>query len=156
MAILGLLTYNISKNTNEENKNNSFLLKRIESYDSLAYFLTEVFTAVDTITVKAFKLRKGRLTNEMINTIKNDLEKDAKIFLQFYSLVMTFEQRYSYLYNYDFSSPEFQQLIDEAEKFTVFIDALINKDDSEIVEFHDPKVIKILYDILEKLQSELK
>jgi hypothetical protein len=156
LIILGLLTHNIGKQSNEENKNISLLLKRIDSYEQLAYFLTEVFTSVHAMTIKVTKIRKPGQTIDMINKIKEDIEKDAKVFLQFYSLLATFEQRYSYLYKYDFSLKEFQDLIDEAEKFTIFIDDLINKHDDEIIEYQDPKVINKLFLVLEKLQKELK
>lgn len=156
LVILGLLTHNISKQSNEENKKNNLLLKRIESYDSLAYYLTEIHTSTSTISDKLSRLSNPRLTNEMKNKIITDVESEAKIFMQFYSLVLTFEERYSYLYEYDFLCKQYDELVDEARKFNSFFQELLQTREGKITPLVNPQINQKLEEVLKKLQLELK
>lgn len=156
LIILGVLTHNISKQSSEENKNINLLMRKMDSYDKLAFFSTEIFTAIQIMTAKGLKLNSPVITIEMVNSIKAELENDIKIFMEFYSLLVTFEKRYGYLYRYDFSSDEFEDLINEAESLNGSIDNLINSTLNDPKELLLSTTLHKLHAILGKLEMELK
>lgn len=157
LIILGILTYSISKQSNEENKNTNLLIKRMESYDKLAYFYTETFSVMHTMATNVTKFTNLKLSPEIRRSAQIEMERDAIVFTQFFSLLSTFELRFGYLYEYDFTCAEFSELIDEAEKLNVFFENIITL---QVVEKDKDKTkmkaIEKLQIILEKLEFELK
>jgi hypothetical protein len=139
LIVLGYITYLISRNDNEENKNLYLLQKRIDAYDELLKYLPKINNVVDILSqnlvislAARIKINKKKsLTKSNFNKnddsidIQSDQNKYAdaieeirvelKFFIELYNYLMTFQIRYEYLFKFNFESKLFKELVENAK-----------------------------------------
>ncbi|MFH6987760.1 hypothetical protein ACHRVW_08445 [Flavobacterium collinsii] len=112
LIILACLTYQLSKDESQQNKEVALLLRRIEVYDSISAFLSDI------------KRNKINLFQD-INSIENDLTRNPPLnldhhtreindFFQFYDnmyyMINSLKLKYNHIFEYDFESNDFISL----------------------------------------------
>lgn len=112
LIILACLTYQLSKDESQRNKEVALLLRRIEVYDLVSAFLSDI---------KRYKIN---LFQE-INSIENDLShnpplnldhhtREINAFFQFYDnmyyMINSMKLKYNHIFKYDFESSDFNSL----------------------------------------------
>jgi hypothetical protein len=121
LVILGYLTQTINNQSVEENKNVSLLLKRIDSYEILADYLPEIHKVFFDLNIYIKALDRNLSHEEKHNASVRDFEKYTMVVVDFYSIVVTFKDRYKYLYKYDFECQDYQNLCKHVLVFKEYV-----------------------------------
>ncbi|MCR4033634.1 MULTISPECIES: hypothetical protein [Flavobacterium] len=159
LIILAILTSSINKQSNAENKKNSFLLRRLDSFDQLSSYLDKI----GCITVYV-----GTVLNENKVTKKLSDEHEVMRLKEYRHTLIeitvylgTFRQRYGHLYEYDFYSTEYLELLKSSDKFKDLFDTIIliinGKDNHKEIISDDYEKFTTKFDqVLINLSKELK
>lgn len=160
LVILAILTSSVSKQSSEENKKNSFLLKRLDSYEQLTYFLTKVRQIIMHLEAHTTNFESG--VSEILSDdyTNNHLSEYKHTLIEFLVFATSFNERFGHLYKYDFESDEYVGFIKSIENARAFFVLLISKingndldkklDSKMFDDFHDKFSI-----ILNNLSKEL-
>lgn len=126
LIFLGYLTYLLSKQSNSENKKNNILMRRMDAYHELTSYLPQVnqflldFTKV---TGRLFdKLSEENLDYDLIREEKLELNKQKNLFVNFYYLLFYFNVKYGHLFDYDFNSDNYKEIIKKADSLRIFFE----------------------------------
>lgn len=159
LVILAILTSSINKQSNAENKKNSFLLRRLDSFDQLSSYLDKIghITIYVSTVLNENKVTK-KLSDEH-DILKLKEYRHSLIEITVY--LGTFRQRYGHLYEYDFYSTEYLDLLKSSDKFKDLFDTMIliinGKDNhKEIISDDYEKFTKKFDQVLKNLSKELK
>lgn len=157
LIILAILTNTVSKQSNQENKNINLLIRRMDSYEILSKYLTEIELAHVTGTIDLGKA-KDSLYPHVKRIFLDKLEERFVVHFELYALLISFRIRFSQLYQYDFDSKSYRNLVEASKKVKNNL-MIISKDDIEFEgdfakdyeEFFD-----LFHELLETLKKELK
>lgn len=126
LIVLGYLTHLVAKQSNEENKKNNLLLRKLDVFDELTSYQPELnifigdFIRFLNIINKDFKT--PFLTPEKRLHYELELSKKNGFFIELYYYLYSFKNRYGHLFNYNFSSPEYVRLITNGEIMIKFFE----------------------------------
>lgn len=110
----------IAKNSVEENKKLYFLQRRIEAFDELMKYLPQFNMAPFRILVPLKKMtKKIKETNsfESLESIIEELDIRMNVFSEFHYFLFNFKVRFGHLFNYDFNSEDYKNLLTTTGKF---------------------------------------
>ncbi|MCC9066304.1 hypothetical protein [Flavobacterium piscisymbiosum] len=163
LIILAILTNTVSKQSSEENKNVTLLLKRIDSYEKLTDHLPTLnqifFDLYDDISGLIEILHYPEL--QFGPKVKALAEK-ARIFKHLHVFLLTFNHRFGHLFIYDFTAKEFKQLVIDLNEVIIYFDLVVEHMKKRSGDF--PEFPQNQFDnfnnsfgkILNNLQKELK
>ena len=126
LAILAILTNTVSKQSSEENKKTTLLLKRIDSYEKLTEYLPALnqifFDLYDDISalIEILHYPASKFDPKL-----NELSEKARIFKDLHVFLLSFNHRYGHLYNYDFTSKEFNQLSTDLNDTIIYFNLVV-------------------------------
>lgn len=141
LGILGYLSYLLSLQSTKEGKKLFILEKKMEAYHDLTMHIKGINMITENIKrsttllniVNDFPLEKKF---EPVLKMNEELIASCQPIKQFYFTLMTFNVRYSHLFEYDFSSGDFKEFISESksacQKFDLVIDKFTRKSDNEL------------------------
>lgn len=157
LVILGLLTHNIGKQSSEENKNINFLIRRMDSYDLLSKYLTDIELANITGRIYLDKAKEAKAYEEKLN-ILNNLQEKFVVHYELYALLTSFRSRFSQLYSYDFDSQRYRHLVETSRKVKENLMIIHNDDrefDGDFLEQYE-EFFELFNELLENLKKELQ
>jgi hypothetical protein len=159
LIILAILTSSVSKQSNEENKKNSFLLRRLDSFDSLTSYLDKIGQITIHLHAVFNENKETKKLTDEYDIIK--LKEYRHTLIEFTVYLETFRHRYGHLYKYDFYSSEYRELLESADKFKDLFDTLIliinGKENNKDIISDDYDNFTAKFDlILKNLSKELK
>ena len=132
LIVLGYLTYLISEQSNKRNQDLFILEKRMEAYDDLTKHFKEINlvhkkVSQSIIFMNVFeKLDSEKRTEHLFTTLK-ELAAITSTFTDFYHTLFSFNARYGYLFEYDFSCLEFTALVKETKVISDSYDSIVQK-----------------------------
>lgn len=162
LIILGLLTYYISKQSNDENKKVNLLMRKLDSYDELTKHLPEVNQFLPNLD-KSCRLLTNKFSNELIDPLeikeeKKELFYSISTFSDFYYFLYSFNARYGHLFNYDFDSENFKLLLKKGSELNDHFKSV--KDSFEFGEnkysAFEVNVLKDFFDLLVKFINGIR
>jgi len=165
VIVLGYLTFLVSKNSSKENKNLFLQQKRIEAYDELMKLLVPFHLTY----------QRGLQYLEKINSTKNNKQEidltnilyDADefnnktyFFSEFHYSLYNFNTRYSHLFDYDFESKDYLELIrltlELKEQHTSFYSAILNSNTELLKPFNSIEELnRLLALFLNQIRNEI-
>lgn len=159
LIILAILTNSINRQSNEENKKNNFLLRRLDSFDQLSSYLDQIGQITIYLNVVINENKKTKLVKDPHDILKLKEYRHSLIELTVY--LETFRHRYGHLYKYDFYSTEYRELLKSADKFKDLYDNLIliisGRENYKDIISDDYDYFTRKFDIvLKKLSKELR
>lgn len=115
VVILGYITYLLSKNSNEENKNLYILQKKLDAYEELMKY----FPRFNQAPLKLKYLLEGLVRDlpesgndkELLNQVSERILIQLEFFVEFHYFLFNFNPRYSHLFKYDFESNDYRRSI---------------------------------------------
>ncbi|WDF66622.1 hypothetical protein [Flavobacterium sp. KACC 22763] len=159
LVILAILTSSINKQSNAENKKNSFLLRRLDSFDQLASYLDKIgqITVYVSTVLNENKVTK-KLSDEH-DILK--LKEYRHTLIEITVYLESFRHRYGHLYEYDFYSIEYIDLLKCSDKFKDLFDSIIliinGRDNNKEIIGDDYEKFTTKFDqVLKNLSKELK
>lgn len=163
LLILGYITYIVSRNSNEENKNLFFLKKRIEAYDELLKYMPKLYTFPKTFHKLNAITRFNSLDTNRSTTVGqrerySEIMKIYEFLIEFQFYLKNFPSRYSHLFKYNFKTEDYRLIIDYCQKFSKSFEYYIDIKDLVIDESHDLDIesMSSLLSSLNTLISNLK
>lgn len=160
LIILGLLTYIVSKQSNQENKKINLLIRKLDCYDKLTSFLPEI-TRISNDLIRSTKviIDKSQSDDVRLESL-NSFRNLTYVFRDLYHFILTFDRRYGHLFEYNVNSTDVQGLLFNLNKLNDFCDAVIDRrlETDIIVENGDElnKMIHYYNIIIDNLKKELQ
>lgn len=126
LIVLSYLTYLIGLQSNEENRKTNILIRKFDAYEvvssKMASILSALALANTHLKVMTYNKNNGLpYKNEAVN----DIIEQSRIFHEFYALIATYGERYGHLFNYNFKSNLYQDLIKKADETSKSFEHLI-------------------------------
>lgn len=160
LIILGFLTYELHKNSTEENKNLFNYQKKIEAYDELAKSISTVnYTAAkfNQLSTRFCSLKYP--TQSDIDNLIKDIDILTFKYNEYHFFIYNFSLRYSILYNYNFNNNEYKQLLKTSNnlvnELTSFSNSLSNKSPSPMNLITALEHVNLLTDFINELREEI-
>ncbi|UPZ14367.1 hypothetical protein [Flavobacterium humidisoli] len=145
LIVLSYLTYLIGLQSNEENRKTNILIRKFDAYEVISSKMTSILSALalanTNLKVATHKKNNGLPYN---NVAVNEIIEQSRIFHEFYALIATYGERYGHLFNYNFKSIFYEDLIKKADEtsksfekliITIYTLEEINNDQSVISDF---------------------
>ncbi|WP_346863684.1 hypothetical protein [uncultured Draconibacterium sp.] len=118
LGILAYITLLVRKQSSDSDKNLYILQKRMDAYEALSLHLHDYNKSFDLLNtiyenvadVQVNKYSKDSLINSLTN-IQVEIASFNKITQDFYHFMFHFKLRYSHLFEYDFDSEQYLDLI---------------------------------------------
>ncbi len=119
LIILGFLTYELHKNSTEENKNLFNYQKKIEAYDELAKNIPVVNLLAQRLgsIIESYN-NTNNPTQSNFDDFINRMTQEIFKYYEYHFFLFNFNVRYSILFKYDFSSEGYQKLINTSRQLT--------------------------------------
>jgi hypothetical protein len=130
LIVLGYITYLIAKNSVEENKKLYFLQRRIEAFDELMRYMPQFNMAPSRILLPLKKMEKKiKETNsfESVDSIIEEINMQMNIFSEFHFFIFNYRVRFGHLFNYDFNSEDYKNLLLNTGKFKDYFKSISEK-----------------------------
>jgi len=166
LIVLSYLTYVVSKQSNEENKKTNLLLRKFDAYDNLLCYLPIINSLSNSMPrdmkLVSKKIKEANTIGETIQIDKREVISSAKKFIEFNHFLFNFYARYGHIFKYDFTSKNYNDLIDNSNRITDFFNSIIdsyqlNFDEVTNKEIPDFAVFfNNLAEFVNSLKNELK
>jgi hypothetical protein len=141
LGVLGYLTYLIAKQSNEENRKRALHDKRMIAYDRLC----EHAAAINSFNYKLRIIPKVNPNEksveglaEHVSELLNEMRKVAHFYIDLSSFLREFNVRYSHLFDYDFKSKVYLQLIKDCELVFEYFISKVDSNDEEVTSGAPP------------------
>ncbi len=131
LIVLGYITILISKSSTEESRKLYLLQRRIETYDELAKMLPIINTSgrrmrgiIDLMKHELNEAPENKQTivKEMLHTLRGELDDIAK----YHFFLFNFKARFSHLFEYDFDSEKYKELVKSSRFLSEVLDKMYN------------------------------
>lgn len=166
LIVLGYITYLIAKNSVEENKKLYFLQRRIEAFDELMRYMPQFNMAPTRILLPLKKMaRKIEETSsyESLDSIIEETNAQMNIFSEFHYFLFNFRVRFGHLFNYDFDSEDYRNLLINSGRFKDYFTTISEKfitqerfeTNEQLIEIFNNTSL-YLTNFLNELRNELK
>lgn len=160
LVILAILTNSVNKQSNEENKKINFLLRRLDSYDQLTCYLNEIGQIIMHLDAHTIGYNTDSKSFSEDYNGENLIDFKKRL-IEFTVFLEAFQPRFGHLYQYNFNSLEFNNLIKNSHELRVFFALIISKINGK--DF-DKKLDSAIFDafslsfdaVLRNLSKELK
>jgi len=167
LIILGYLTYIVSKESISENKKMNLLMKRLDSYNELTYYIPKINLFAPTMNRMIASISKDLDNLEILDDESFKKKKDLTIknlilFSEFHYFLFSFNVRFGHLYKYDFNSEEFELLLESSNQIHEFFEQIINlfeldkPYDSDKMNPNFTLLFERLADVINSLRTELE
>lgn len=165
LIVLGYLTYLVGKQSNEANKENNLLLRRLEAFNELSDFMPKMdFQIKETskcVNILNENLKNNFLSIEKEENYKNIISTQCSNLSKFFSYISYFDVKYKHIFNYNFKSNDFKELKESAQKndedyqqIQIFIDS--NTKNGENLDLSEMEVfLRLLSTFLKEISKEL-
>lgn len=117
LIVLAYITYLVSRNNSEENRNLNLLKRRLDAFEELIKYYNKVNTKgwATAIIVNSIltELKKTDVLT-ITTTVKNLSEKlnnEIVFFFEYYYFLNSFDKRYSHIFEYDFSNDDYNKVV---------------------------------------------
>ena len=161
LIILGFLTYELHKNSTKENKNLFNYQKKIEAYDELAKSIPVVNILAQRLgsIIESYNNTSNPTQNnfdEFINRMNQEIFK----YHEYHFFLFNFNVRYSILFKYDFTSNEYQKLINTSRQLIENLNLLHQsflkgKPSNAKIESIALEHVDLLTDFINELREEI-
>lgn len=166
LIILGYLTFLVSEQSNKENKKINILLRRLDAYDKLSSYFPEINRFISriyrTVTILNDKIEKNIEDQNSITEVKKELYKKIDFFSEFYHFLFAFNLRYGHLFEYDFNSIFYRNLVENAKLVNDHfksVEATFELGKDNYVPYNHELTIKLFDDLVifvDSLRKELE
>ncbi|WP_299224141.1 hypothetical protein [uncultured Aquimarina sp.] len=164
LVVLGILTYLVGKQSNEENKRVNVLMRKLDAYNELTKYLPKINQHIpewaNSIKIIDQMLKDTEsITNSDYLERRNQLIKELKLFPEFHYFLFNFNLQFGHLFEYNFSNKDHKDLINSSSKICNFYNSIITSLElSETQSFEKPN-IELFFDkltiLVNKLRNEL-
>lgn len=167
LVVLGYLTYIVSEQSNEKNKKLFLFQKKLNAYEEL----TKHFKSINSISGRLIQVIQMDNFNRTLNPEKEreslfetfqQMSEINRTYLNFYQELFSFNIQYGHLFDYDFSTSEYKELLQEIKKLSENYEAILR-------DIHDRKPLnlsierltpqtpcqQLLVNVINKLRSEV-
>jgi hypothetical protein len=181
LVVLIVITIQVNKLNSEENKNLFLFQKRIEAYNELSKFTSQLNTLPSELnmTIQYFgeKITERQLLidNQLLDDYSQNIESIIKlkyecdkklndlrrIFNGFYFFMITFNLRFGHFFAYDFNSNEFKTAMELLSKLNETFNKFASFEKSkniDFVAFHSEYLMinNLILPVINKLRKELE
>ncbi|MBD78551.1 MAG: hypothetical protein CL840_06505 [Crocinitomicaceae bacterium] len=118
LIILAYITVLIAKNGNQEQHQRFLLEKKIIAFDELGAFLLKLNVALRMISLELKNTtdKASNLDLEGINLGKSKIREQVEIYVSYGAFIFTFYARYGHLFDFDFESDIYKDLVSTSNK----------------------------------------
>ena len=162
LIVLSYLTYLIGKQSNEENKKNNLLIRKLDAYDKLANYVPLIsvnYSKLEIFTDIFLKHKEvSYLDKDRENLISDNLSESLTIYIELFYFLDSFEKMYGHLFEYDFSKISHKVLLIDGEQIKDFffeLNRAFNLNEKCKIEFNI-KTYNSFIDGLSLFLNELK
>lgn len=165
LLALGYISWKIGENSVKENRELSFLQKRLDAYDGLTRSAEGLHALLETLTLAAKALNAAQQIQDksLVEKRSEELRSIGLSFLEYKYFVINFSPRYSHLFEYDFNAKMYKDFVASTNTVAKSLLALVdNPAEPEKIKRVDKMVVdlrehlKQLVPFLNSLRKELK
>ena len=128
LIVLSYLTYFVSRQSSSENKNVNMLMRKLDAYESLVSYVPILNSSMENMIWYIGKVIKYMTIPNSEKEYEENLEKifeAVRNFKEFHFFLISFEDRYGHLFNYNFNSSDFTELAERAEETAEYYDKML-------------------------------
>lgn len=164
LIILAYITYLIGENSNKENKRLFILQKRIVAYEELAKYFPRINLSATYLMrdMRKYYLSQVDISETKFKPDSDDFFEYLKEVMEYHYFLFNFKLRYSHLFDYNFESKKYKELMESSKKlndsFVIFNNYLVNPikeekiDIKQIFDIHIDKVVVFVNEIRKELK----
>ncbi|HAQ18592.1 MAG TPA: hypothetical protein DCR40_05070 [Prolixibacteraceae bacterium] len=169
VIILGYITYLLSKNSSEENKNLYILQKKLEAYEELMKYLPGIHQTPIKLQLQMECLSHILLEESNTISLEKYLHETDKIlehvdfFVEFHYFLFNYRPRYDHLFKYDFESIDFNRIVSLSgqiqDNFLAFYQDLVKRNKTSFMPDNIALLDKLfdhLVNFINEIRVELK
>jgi hypothetical protein len=156
-VILGYLTYEVSKQSSDENRNLFIFQQKIVAYQKIAGMTSELDAAENKMKIhNGLMVKLGSVGNKEIATEQyiKAIETLLMSLSNFKIITANFSTNYGHLFKYDFESDEYKNLTKRASEYFNSMD-LLKEFKNEDIDFKSEELYKQFRNFLVELKKEI-
>jgi uncharacterized membrane protein len=165
LSVLGYITYLVAEQTNKESKNLFILERRMLAYDEISKFIKPLnsFTQKMGIAISMVpiyeKLPSEQAAQHMLK-VYEELKDLSSVFMEFYFTLFEFNARYGHLFQYDFNSKEYKDLLTESKRVSEMMSNLVSNHKNTSKLSNDERTLtkfqSLLFPVFVELRAEVE
>ncbi len=133
LLILSFLTYLISKQSSQDDKENNLLMRKMDAYDKLTSYIPIINRSLSQIPKSTLLISNEKINEFSLKENKDEIYKCIRDFSEAHHFIFVFKARYGHVFNYNFDSKEFQNLIKSSSKLNEYLNSI--KESFDLNEF---------------------
>lgn len=161
LLILSFLTYLVSKQSSQDDKDNNILMRKMDAYDKLTSYVPVINRSLSQIPKSTILIGNEKINEISLKENRAEIYKCIKDFSEAHHFVFSLKVRYSHVFKYSFDSKEFQDLIKNSSRINEYLNSVkesFDLNDFKLIDIEDgvEKFVDSLVMLVNSLRDELE